>query len=277
MSPRVGRYSRAGGRADLTPSNRLRRSILLAGTILIGGGCFHAGAQEAARRSFANIEQISDVLARARVAQVAQSGAGNQVQVLQEGKDLSINAYVQGQMNRASDRANAITQTGDAATANVQVVGDENAFSISQNASNGPGQNDASLTVEGDFNTADIRQSNDFGDGFSNTARLSQTGNGNTGAIVQTVAPGMLVAGGNFGVITQTGDDNEALIEQTGADNSAMIGQDGDGNRGAILQDGEGLSALLIQKGSALDYTINQTGCVISSGCGAVSVTQTGP
>jgi hypothetical protein len=33
----------------------------------------------------------------------------------------------------------------------------------------------------------------------------------------------------------------------------------------------------LVQTGTALEYTINQTGCVISSGCGAVSVTQSGP
>lgn len=248
--------------------------VMVSGCALLAGGALPAMADQGTKQSFANIEQISDVLARIRLAQ---SGAGNQVKIIQDGKDLVVDAYVQGQMNRASDRANTITQTGDGATAEVSVVGDENTFSISQSAVDGPGQNLASVTMKGDFNSADVRQTNDFGPTYSNTARLVQTGNGNSGSIAQTIAPGALAAAENFGSITQTGDDNSALIEQTGADNSAAIEQDGDRNRGAILQDGEGLSAVLVQTGTALEYTINQTGCVISSGCGAVSVTQSGP
>lgn len=242
-----------------------------------------ASAEQGQKQSFANIEQISDVLARTRLAQtrLAQSGAGNQVKIVQDGRDLVVDAYVQGQMNRASDRAsdraNTITQTGDGAVAEVSLIGDENTFSISQSATDGPGQNKTYVTVKGDFNDSTVRQTNDFGPAFGNTSRLVQTGNGNSGTIAQTVAPGTLAAAENFAAITQTGDDNSALIEQTGADNSATIEQDGHDNRGAILQDGEGLSAILVQTGTALEYTINQTGCVISSGCGAVSVTQSGP
>ncbi|WP_321489306.1 hypothetical protein [uncultured Hyphomonas sp.] len=261
------------------PSGRIWFGVILSGCALIGAGALPALAEQGTKQSFANIEQISDVLARTRLAQtrLAQSGAGNQVNVVQDGKDLVVDAYVQGQMNRANDRANTITQAGDGAIAEVSVIGDENRFSISQNAADGPGDNKAYVTVKGDFNDSSVRQTNDFGPTFGNTASLVQTGNGNSSAIAQTVAPGTLAAAENFAAITQTGDDNSALIEQTGADNSAMIEQDGDENRGAILQDGEGLSAILIQTGTALEYTINQTGCVISSGCGAVSVTQSGP
>ena len=266
-------------RGNLSNSRCLRPAFILTGCALLGGSALPALADQGTKQSFANIEQISDVLARTRLAQtrLAQSGAGNQVKIVQEGRDLVVDAYVQGQMNRANERANTITQTGDGAAAEVSVIGDENTFSITQSAAGGPGQNKAYVAVKGDFNDSTVRQTNDFGLTFGNTASLVQAGNGNSGTIAQTVAPGTLAAAENFAAITQTGDDNSALIEQTGADNSATIEQDGDENRGAILQDGEGLSAILIQKGVALEYTIKQTGCVISSGCGAVSVTQSEP
>ena len=275
MLPR-GRQSKSG---QQRPSGGFRPAVILTGCAIVCGGALPASAEQGQKQSFANIEQISDVLARTRLAQtrLAQSGAGNQVKIVQDGRDLVVDAYVQGQMNRASDRANTITQTGDGAVAEVSLIGDENTFSISQSAADGPGQNKAYVTVKGDFNDSTIRQTNDFGPTFGNTSMLVQTGNGNSGTIAQTVAPGTLAAAENFAGITQTGDDNSALIEQTGADNSATIEQDGHDNRGAILQDGEGLSAILVQTGTALEYTINQTGCVISSGCGAVSVTQSGP
>jgi len=246
----------------------------VAGIILFGGTAFTAVGDEGGQRSFANIEQISDILAR---ASLAQAGIGNQVEILQEGEGLVVNAYVQGQLNKAVERANTVTQRGDGAVANVQVTGDQNQFSIDQSASDAPGRNDASLIVEGDYNTASIQQTNDFGEAFFNTASIVQTGNGNIGAIVQTISPGDSASGGNTASIVQDGDDNDALIEQTGADNSAAIEQDGSDNQGRILQDGEGLSAVLVQSGAALEYTINQTGCVITSGCGSVVVTQSGP
>ncbi|WP_290929605.1 hypothetical protein [Hyphomonas sp.] len=274
MLPRKRRFTSGIGPVCSGITSGLQRGAVLTGLALAGGIALHAAADDGVKRSFANIEQISDVLARARLAQ---AGTDNQVKLVQDGQDLKIDAYVQGQMNRASAKENMIAQSGDGATAELRVVGDGNTFAIAQNAANGPGQNSASVSIDGDFNAADVRQTNDFGPTFSNTASLIQAGNGNSGTITQTVSPGTLAVGANMATITQTGNDNDALIEQTGADNSASIEQDGDGNRGAILQDGEGLSAILVQTGQALEYTINQTGCVVSSGCGAVSVTQTGP
>ncbi|WP_291075710.1 hypothetical protein [Hyphomonas sp.] len=221
--------------------------------------------------SFANIEQISDILERARQAE---SQRNNTLEVTQSGRNLVVDAYVQGQMNRA----NTISQTGDNAAATVSVTGDANNFSIRQHSSPVGGQpagrNDATLTIEGDSNDALIQQTNDFGELYYNSASLTQQGYGNTAAIYQTVSPGDLMEGGNVASIAQTGNDNDALIEQTGAGNTASIEQDGNNNQGRIYQDGEGLSALLVQTGDALEYTINQTGCVVASGCGTITVTQ---
>jgi hypothetical protein len=71
--------------------------------------------------SFANIEQISDVLARARQAEAQRN---NTLEVTQSGRNLVVDAYVQGQMNRA----NTISQTGDNSAATVSVTGDANNF-----------------------------------------------------------------------------------------------------------------------------------------------------
>jgi len=221
--------------------------------------------------SFANIEQISDILERTRQAEAQRA---NTLEVTQSGRNLVVDAYVQGQMNRA----NTVSQSGDNASARISVTGDSNSFAIRQDSSpvgsQPAGRNDATLTIEGDSNDALIRQTNDFGELYYNSASLTQLGHGNTAAIYQTVSPGDLVEGGNVASIVQNGEDNDALIEQTGAGNTASIEQDGNDNQGKIYQDGEGLSAVLVQTGDALEYTINQTGCVVASGCGTVIVTQ---
>jgi Curlin associated repeat len=234
-----------------------------------------AMADDGATGSFANIEQIADIMARSNVRLV---GTGNAVEVTQTGRNLVADTYIEGQLNRATSQANAIQQNGDNAAATVSIIGDQNSFSVKQSSTSfgeiGAGRNDAAIIIEGTGNDAAIQQTNDFGELFFNSASVSQTGNSNTAAIYQTVSPTDLAAGGNTASVTQTGNDNDALIEQSGADNSATIEQEGSGNHGQIFQDGEGLSAILAQTGDALEYTINQTGCVIATGCGTVVVSQ---
>ena len=262
MFPR-GKQSNSGHRR---PSGRLRPAVILTGCALFGGSALPALADQGTKQSFANIEQISDVLARTRLAQtrLAQSGAGNQVKIVQEGKDLVVDAYVQGQMNRANEQGQYhLPDRGWRGSPRLVSLETRTHSPSLRMRLTDPGQNKAYVTRSKEISTIQV---------FGRRTILvrpsairpgwSQTGNGNSGTIAQTVAPGTLAAAENFAAITQTGDDNSALIEQTGADNSATIEQDGDDNRGAILQDGEGLSAILVQTGTALEYTINQTGCV---------------
>jgi len=250
-----------------------------AGLYRLGAGvlvvCLAPGADAdgVGHHSFAMIDQISDV-ARARVEQI---GAENKVEVLQAGRSLEADIYILGQLNKAADGANRVEQTGEASRASVEVTGDANQFDILQQGNSGPANNTATTRIEGDFNSASISQSNDFGADYYNSAQLSQLGTANAAAIRQQVDPRTLPVGGNTASISQDGTSNEALIEQTGADNSASIDQTGTANKGTIQQDGIGLSAILAQTGTALQYTINQTGCVLAAGCGAISVTQTGP
>lgn len=265
------------GAGPFQPVNRWNRAARAAiGSVaILSAAASPALADTGSQGSFANIEQIADVMARTNVRLV---GTANSVEVTQTGRNLVVDTYIEGQMNRAVSQANTIKQTGDNASATVSVSGDMNTFSVEQSSTSfagaGAGRNDASIAIDGSANNAAIGQTNDFGETYFNSAALTQTGHGNNAAIYQTVSPADLAAGGNMATITQTGNDNDALIEQTGADNSASIEQDGSNNKGAILQDGEGLSAVLMQTGDALEYTINQTGCVIATGCGTVVVSQ---
>lgn len=243
--------------------------------VVFAGIALPAFADAGSGGSFANIDQIADIMARSDARLV---GTGNAVEITQEGRNLVVDAYIEGQMNRATSQANSISQTGKNATATVSVTGDMNTFSVRQSSSSdaggGVGRNDAALVIDGSSNDALIQQTNDFGELFFNSAALTQTGHNNSASIYQTVSPTDVDAGGNVASVQQTGNDNDALIEQRGADNTASIDQDGSYNQGQIQQDGEGLSAALVQTGTALEYTIKQTGCVIGTGCGTVVVTQ---
>ena len=247
------------------------RGLFAAGVVLLAVPA--AAAESTGQRSFAIIDQISDV-ARARVEQV---GVANKVEVLQAGRNLEADIYILGQLNKASDSANRVVQTGEASRAEVEVSGDENQFLVVQKGGNGPSNNTATTRIEGDLNSASIYQGNEFGADYYNSAQLLQLGTANIAAIRQQVDPRTISSGGNAATISQDGTSNEAEIEQTGADNLATIEQTGSSNKGTIRQDGTGLSAFLAQTGSALEYTINQTGCVLAAGCGTVSVTQTSP
>lgn len=210
--------------------------------------------------------------------EILQKGLGNNLAVHQDGSELSAKIKIQGHDNSRPNAVNSIEQIGIGSEAVIYIHGDRNGFDIRQE---GTGQeaanNEVLVDVIGQSNMLEISQINGFGETFFNSSSISQLGDGNFAGIVQEVNPSTLIGGGNAASISQDGYDHIARIRQTGADNSALIDQSGAGNFGTILQHGEGLAAALYQDGVGLEYTINQSGCVIGTGCGTVTVSQTGP
>ncbi len=245
--------------------------------VLIGGVAGAAGASHAQTPSpgaIASVQQVGD----GAVALVEHAGAGNVTRVGQSGDELSADVRIEGAGNSGFDGAgNLVEQSGTGASLAASIVGDDNAFEVIQQGGNiGPANNDAIVDVVGDLNSVVLHQLNGSGGAYFNNAVVRQVGDGNTAELFQEIDPRELGAGGLSATIEQDGVDHIARIQQAGVDNTAALSQRGAGNLGTILQDGEGLSASLVQDGIGLDYTINQTGCVVGTGCGTITVTQTG-
>ncbi len=221
-----------------------------------------------------SVEQID----AGSVAKVTHNGVANFTNIDQRGAELSATVNVTGAENAGPNGdANTIEQNGLGGSVVVDVVGDRNAFEVLQEGGQiGAANNDAIIDVVGDDNTVILQQLNASGSAYFNTAAVRQVGDGNFAELDQRIDPRELGGGGLSATIEQEGADHIARIQQSGADNTAAILQRGNANLGTILQDGEGLSANLVQDGVGLDYIINQTGCVVGTGCGAVTVTQTG-
>lgn len=233
-----------------------------------------AWTQTAPENVVASVSSVDD---RA-VAVVSHDGSGNATHVGQQGDNLSATVRVAGTDNAGfAGTGNRIEQSGSSSSAIVEIAGDGNAFEIVQRGgATGAANNDAVLDVVGDDNQVFLQQINGSGGAYFNTAAVSQIGDGHYAELSQSVDPRELSGGGLSATIDQQGDGHIARIQQSGADNTAALMQRGSANLGTIIQDGEGLSASLMQDGAGLDYIINQTGCVVGTGCGTVTVTQTG-
>ena len=231
-------------------------------------------APGASAQTGTSIEQLNND----NSAVVVSEGAGNEAAIFQDGERLIADLEIHGEFNTASVLGdNVIFQQGEDSYTEVQIAGDNNAFTITQIGPQGESAgNVAAIAVNGDNNEAVITQSNTVSGDYVNEAAIYQTGAFNTGVITQEIDPRDVLTGQNTAEISQTGEENYAEISQLGANNNALIEQTGNRNTGAIVQDGEGLSAVLRQEGVGLDYTITQTGCVVG-GCAPVVVTQTGP
>ena len=250
---------------------RVARAVAVAALLF---GAPSALAQTPPLGAIASVEQVGD----GAIAQVEHIGGGNVTRVGQSGDNLSAQVRIEGAGNSGVNGAgNSVEQTGSGASLVASIVGDNNAFEVIQEGGDlGAANNDAIVDVVGDFNNVVLHQLNASGGAYFNTAAVRQVGDGNFAEVMQEIDPRELSSGGLSATIDQEGTDHIARIQQAGADNTAALSQRGSSNLGTILQDGEGLSANLVQNGVGLDYTINQTGCVVGTGCGTITVTQTG-
>ena len=166
-----------------------------------------------------------------------------------------------------SGQSAIINQDGSGNSASIISRGDRNKIDLGQDApSSSDLKNKFEAYILGNNNLAEVEQIADAVPG-ANIATITQSGSSNMARMHQglaAIASGQ--AGNNIAVITQNGDHNEADVGQYGSDNLAVLAQEGSHNKGDIIQNGAGLSAEL-----------TQTGCAVPSGCGTISVTQTGP
>lgn len=191
------------------------------------------------------------------VGNVLIRGDGNQTAASQTGtaNTLMISPIV------GDDNDVGVVQNGDSNLADVALTGgsDRNAIGINQT-----GTNDATVTVDGSDNFADIRQ-----DGLNSGAfgvNLNIDGNrnglgtlsGDAGSIGLT--SGVIIQDGNNNLFdtTITGNRNLFASEQTGNGNVIDVAVDGNRNQFAALQNGNSNVVNLTQTGNGNNAGITQ-------------------
>jgi hypothetical protein len=166
---------------------------------------------------------------------IYQSGSNNDGEVLQSGTVGNKGSqWVAGSGNTVEQ-----VQTSDANSQRVELTGDDNTYTVTQEVGSGnmlyinsrgtgPGEN----TLGSDLSTFTATQSGsdnlvsgEMG-GVGNSLTISQTGLSNAVGTGMWEADGFRIQGdGNVGSITQTGDYNVATMTMVGNDNTATITQ----------------------------------------------------
>ena len=160
-----------------------------------------------------------------RSVYIEQIGDSNEARVAQAGAAARTELHQSGSRNRI-----VVAQEG-AGTVNSRQSGDSNLAMLAQA---GSGQNAITLSQDGGFNVAMVRQNNDAV--AANAAQLLQDGQRNRLDLTQS-------GGGNVANLAQQGDQNQLTAVQSG------------GQQLTVLQQGSGLSFQLDQGHPSLSIT----------------------